>query len=290
MEGVKSEEDFEQKADTFPPSLDGFLEHRLSDILKTDHNVRQHSLLMITWVLCAQAPVPLTALLPIFYPRLDMRGLAGAVSYFQQITGDLIVFDGTLGIPRFAHSSIKEYLQASRSGRTWFSYRSPMGGRWLSTPRFISQPGPNTGLQNLPYDHATFALECIRQLSKQNLNFGLSGPSMKQAQDLSFEHEFLKYAAVYWGAHVTQYHKDLGTEDSAQEKFKHLTERSVKFLTSGANIKTSLVIAGYLRESGENKGSPLAQLTLDSTALDVANAFKLPKEIQDTLRGAHTEP
>jgi hypothetical protein len=271
--------------EALPGSLDDFLEKRVSQILMTNDEIRQHSLLMIVWVLCAQAPVSLTALLPILYPDLKATDSIGPVDYFQRITGNLITFVGNLRVPGFTHSSIKEYLEASRSGRYWSYYRGQMGGRWESTPQFVSLPAPSTGLRNLPYDHATFALECIKLLSREDLDFGSNGPSLQQAQNLAFRCEFLKYAAVYWGVHVTLHHKDLETANTdTDDKFKELATRSVNFLTDQAKLKTSLVIAQYLKESGENTGNPLAMLTPSSVALDVVGAFGLPETIEEEIR------
>jgi hypothetical protein len=123
----------------------------------------------------------------------------------------------------------------------------------------------------------------MKLLSQEMLDFGLNGPSLHQAQTLAFECEFLKYAAVYWGVHVTLYHEDLETEHPKDDWCKELTTRAVDFLIDQAKLKTSLTIAQYLRESGENKENPLAKLTPDSTALDVAESFGLPRTVQEAL-------
>ncbi|KAH9204173.1 hypothetical protein DL95DRAFT_471738 [Leptodontidium sp. 2 PMI_412] len=274
LEGIRTDEDFDRQVATLPSTLDEFLEQRLTTIDGADDETRRHTLLMIAWVLCAQAPVPLVALLPVFYPRLAVEDSTGAVQYFQRVTGNLIIFDDNLGVPRFAHSSVKEYLEASRLGR------------WSSARRFISQPGPATGLRNLPYDHASFAVECMKLLSQGNFDFGMNGPSQHQAQTLAFECPFLKYAAVYWGVHVKLYQEDARSDDRKDDRRKEITTHAVNFLTDKAKLKTSLVIARCLKESGENKENPLVKLTPESTALDVAESFGLSGIVKGKLFGA----
>jgi hypothetical protein len=203
----------------------------------------------------------------------------GAVQYFQQVTGGLIVFEGSLDIPRFAHSAIEEYLAASISGNAWAAYRRPMGGRWLSTRRYISLPGSATGLRNPPYNHATFAKTCLKLLSEEMFNFGSHGPSIQEVQTLAFRCEFSKYAAVYWGAHVRLHCTELDTQDWEDQKFEELTSSVANFLNDFAKFKTSLVIAQYLQESREDMEHPLIKLSSSRSASEVADSFGFPRTV-----------
>ncbi|KAH7379981.1 hypothetical protein BKA64DRAFT_765680 [Cadophora sp. MPI-SDFR-AT-0126] len=213
LKNIRSQEDVNRQVVALPETLDDFLTSLLFHILQADDTMRKHSLLMITSDLCAQAPMPLTALHPVFYLDLEVNNFDNAVSYFRTITGNLITFHGARGIPYFTHSSVKEYLEESRSGRTWTAYRSAMGGR-------------STGLRSVPYDHASFTIECFKQLSQEPLDFGADGPSFEQAQDVSRMSRLslnLRYAVVYWGAHVTLYHQGFQADEHEFEDFEYRT-------------------------------------------------------------------
>ncbi|KAF7509247.1 hypothetical protein GJ744_008141 [Endocarpon pusillum] len=109
---IKYEPDFEDALGKLPSTLSELYDEIYEQIEKTETKGRTVAVMTLKWLLCAQRLLSATELIAaITSPENETQSSSESDSVIIELCRNLVTMDSELGVLRFAHQSVREYLQ-----------------------------------------------------------------------------------------------------------------------------------------------------------------------------------